>query len=55
MRYKIKRIKSREKLCERIAIVLCITLYFLLLAISEYYQGATLPEWIFEIQKKLPM
>ena len=46
MRYRIKRIDSKEKRRERIMLVACVMLYFLCYAISMQYADMTFPEWV---------
>ena len=54
MRYRIKRIESRRVARERAVLVFCLFVFFLCLALSEFYSGGNLPEFLFEIHKKLP-
>ena len=54
MKYKIKRIRSRERLHKAFALMLGIAIYLLLFAISAKYKDVALPYWIFEAYKKLP-
>ena len=51
MRYRIKRIKSREKKWERILLVACVMLYFLCFAISRQYADAIFSEWMVKIHR----
>ena len=54
MKYRIKRIKSREMLYKRLLMFFGIIIYFSLFVISKYYENIALCDWLFEIHKKLP-
>ena len=54
MKYRIKRIVSREKTRERIILFACLLIYFLCFILSEVYENHIFPQWLFEAYKKLP-
>lgn len=52
MRYRIKRMASKEKARERIFLVACVMLYFLCFVLSQEYENYILPEWVFQTNKR---
>ncbi len=53
MRYRIKRMASKEKARERIFLVACVMLYFLCFALSETFENYDFPEWMFQTHRHL--
>lgn len=54
MKYRIKKIKSKKEEAKAIIFCLIIAVFFICLGLNSFYGDHNLPEFVFEIHRKLP-